>query len=108
MFEAQKISTRCCSQKCSSKHYKLRKRLEKTGKATEEIQQSGTIRPKVNAVSKALIKNKEFLTVKELSILLGCSRPTIYNLIKLGKIKATNIGIKSTLIKRSNIDKLFE
>lgn len=108
MFEAQKVTTLYCSHKCNSKHYKLKKKLERKEKAEAVLIQPERFRPKVKAIDRAMIKDKEFLTVKELAVLFGCSRPTVYKLIKTGKIKAKNIGEKQTYIKRSDIDKLFE
>ena len=108
MFEAQKVSTLYCSHKCNSRHYKLKKKLERKEVAEAALVQSQTFKPKVKAIDRAMIKDKEFLTVKELAVLFGCSRATVYKLINTGKIKAKNIGEKQTYIKRSNIDKLFE
>jgi len=39
--------------------------------------------------------------------LLGCSSKTIYRLIEKGTIKATNIGDRLTLIKRTEVDHIF-
>lgn len=108
MFEAQKVTTLYCSHKCNSKHYKLKKKLERKEKVEAVLIQPERFRPKAKAIDRAMIKDKEFLTVKELAVLFGCSRPTVYKLIKTGKIKAKNIGEKQTYIKRSDIDKLFE
>jgi excisionase family DNA binding protein len=108
MFEAQKVSTLYCSHRCSSRHYKLKKKLELKKQAEAPIKNPELFRPKVKAMDIELIKEKEFLTVSELSVLFNCSRPTIYNLINRGKINANNIGYKKTLIRRSDIDKLFE
>jgi len=108
MFEAQKVSTLYCSHKCNSKHYKLKKSLERKEQAEAPIMQPQTFRPKAKAIDRAMIKDKEFLTVKEVAALFGCSRPTVYKLINTGKIKAKNIGDKQTYIRRSDIDKLFE
>jgi excisionase family DNA binding protein len=108
MFEAQKVSTLYCSHQCNSKHYKLKKKLERKEQAELPFVEPSTFKPKVKAIDRAMIKNKEFLTVKELAVLFGCSRPTVYKLIKAGKIKAKNIGDKQTYIRRSDIDKLFD
>jgi excisionase family DNA binding protein len=53
------------------------------------------------------IKKKEFLTVRDASRLLNSSRQTIYNLIEKGTIKAVNLSQRKTLIKRDEIDSLF-
>lgn len=107
MFEAQKVTTLFCSHKCNSANYKLRKKLEKISEVGKEITQPQPFKPKVSALSRAMLQDKDFLSVKEISVLLGCSRQTVYTLINTGKIQATNLNKKKTLIKRSNIDKLF-
>ena len=53
------------------------------------------------------LKAKEFLTVRDMAKLLNCSIRTAYNLINRDLIKAVNISERKTLIKRSEIDKLF-
>lgn len=58
-------------------------------------------------MTSASLKEKEFLTVREVSKLLNCSLRTTYNLIENGSIKAVNLAQRKTLVKRSDIDKLF-
>jgi len=53
------------------------------------------------------LRTKEFLTVKDVAKLLNCSIRTAYHLIEKGTIKAVNLAQRKTLIKRSEIDKLF-
>lgn len=55
-----------------------------------------------------IINAKELLTVKEVSVLLRCSKKTIYRNIKNGNIKATNLGKRITRIKRADINDLFK
>ena len=107
MFETQKVSTLYCSHKCNSKHYKLKKKLENKERAELPIIQQAEFKPKINALDKVLIKDKEFLTVKDVSTLFDCNPKTVYSFIKKGTIKATNLGKRKILIKRSNIDNLF-
>lgn len=108
MFEAQKITTGYCSHKCNSKHYKLKKKLERKEIAEMPLPVKSVFKPKIKAIDKALIKEKEYLTVREVACLFNCSPKTIYAIIRTGKFKATNLGARRTYIKRSNIDKLFE
>jgi excisionase family DNA binding protein len=54
------------------------------------------------------LKAKEFLTVRNVATLLNSSIRTAYRLIQTGKIQAVNISERKTLVKRSEIDKLFE
>lgn len=110
MYEAQKTTTKYCSHKCNSQHYKLRKRLEK--KAEIESKQTEVIQTKFKSVSKQInilsIKEKEFLTPKEVALLIGCDTRTIHRLIKANTIKATNLGTRLTRIKRKDIEDLFQ
>ncbi|QQR98586.1 MAG: helix-turn-helix domain-containing protein [Sphingobacteriales bacterium] len=108
VFEAQKVSTKFCKHQCSQRNYKLRAKLAKKGEAELQLTNSLAFQPKVNATSLELIKHKEFLSVTELSKLLNCSRQTIYNIINTGNIKAVNLLSKKTLIRRVDIDQLFE
>lgn len=108
MFEAQKVSTLYCSHKCNSRHYKLKKKLERKEHAELPFVEPTTFKPRAKAIDRAMIKDKEFLTVRDISILFGCSRPTVYKLINTGKLKAKNIGLKQTYVRRSDIDKLFQ
>lgn len=100
-FIAKTTVTRYCSDDCAKRAYKARKRAEKIGVSVAEIQR---IRQKPIEDLKA----REFLTVMQVSKLIGCSKQNVYKLINTGKLKATNILIKKTIVKRSEIDKLFE
>lgn len=99
-FIAKTTVTRYCSDDCAKKAYKARKRAEKIGVSVAETQQ---IRQKPIED----LKVREFLTVMQVSKLIGCSKQNVYKLINTGKLKATNILIKKTIVKRSEIDKLF-
>jgi excisionase family DNA binding protein len=107
MFEAQKISTRYCSHKCNSASYKLKAKLIKKGIAEAETFRAIKPKPKVKALNMAIIKEKEFLSVRDIASLFECTPKTIYNIIKQGTIKAVRISSRKTLIKRSTLDKLF-
>lgn len=100
-FTAYTTKTKYCSKKCNGNHYKAKKRKQKI-----YVSQNETLNKKNEDLE--LIKNMEFLTVKQTSILLNCSRQNIYKMINAGKISATNILQNKTLIKRSVIDRLFE
>jgi excisionase family DNA binding protein len=53
------------------------------------------------------LKAKEFLTVRDVSALLNISLRTTYRLIEQGNIKAVNLSERKTLVKRSDIDRIF-
>lgn len=107
-FIAKTLKTRYCSKICNSRAYKDKLREEKLQEA-----KSGVVREKTTTLphpvesNLKVIQGKEVLTVLEVSKLLGLSKPTVYRLIKEGKIKATKISARNTRIHRSEIDKLF-
>ena len=59
MFEAQKITTKYCSHKCNSQHYKLRKRLE----IKKEIEVD--TKEKINSNFKAKTTQLDLLKIKD-------------------------------------------
>lgn len=99
-FVAQTTRTRYCSHKCNSRHYKL---LQKDNKIEASNQETTRV---INKPIEA-IKEKEFLTIPDLAKLINCSIRTAYNLVNSGSIKAVKLSERKTLIKRSEIDKLF-
>ncbi len=100
-FTAKTTVTKYCSDTCAKRAYKARKRAEKIESSKKET--IATVQKPIHE-----LKAKEFLTVREMSQLLNCSVRTGYRLIKDHKIKAVNLGQRKTIIKRSEIDKLFE
>jgi len=86
---------------CSKRAYKARLRAGKVEQSNKE-----THRIKSQPIEE--LKAKEFLSVTQVSKLIGCSRQNVYNLINTGKLKATNILLKKTIVKRSDLDKLFK
>ena len=99
-FTARTTVTKYCSLRCSSMAYKARKRTERVQKSNLE-----TIKIKSKTIEE--LKAKEFLTVSDVSKLIGCSRQNVYKLINTGKLKATNILKKKTIVRRCDLDKLF-
>lgn len=99
-FEARTTVTKTCSDSCAKRLYKQKAKAAKIERSDIE-----TKAIKVQPLTE--LKAKEFLTVRDLSKLLNCSVRTTYYLIGNGNIKAVNIAKRKTLIKRSEIDKLF-
>jgi excisionase family DNA binding protein len=99
-FEARTTVTKTCSDSCAKKLYKARKKANKIEASNKETQ---TIKAKPIDELKA----KEFLTVRDAAKILNCSRQMIYTLIDSGRLKAVNLKVKKTIIKRSEIDQLF-
>ena len=100
-FTARTTVTKYCSHRCGSLANKAKKRAEKVQKSNTETKQI-----KTKPIEE--LKAREFLTVTQVSKLIGCSRQNVYNLINTGKLKATNILLKKTIVKRSDLDKLFK
>jgi excisionase family DNA binding protein len=90
-----------CSKKCNSAAYKAKIRDEKVNVSNQE-----THRIKTQSIEG--LKAKEFLTVRDVATLLNSSIRTVYRLIEQGNIKAVNIAERKTLVKRSDLDKLFD
>jgi excisionase family DNA binding protein len=100
-FTARTTTTLYCSHRCNSAAYKAKQRAGKVEQSNKETQ-----RIKSQPIEE--LKVKEFLSVTQVSKLIGCSRQNVYNLINTGKLKATNILLKKTIVKRSDLDKLFK
>ena len=96
IFTAHKTSTAYCSHRCANLAYKERVRK----KRVQEFQLKFDEEAKPQS-------EKEFLTPTEVSAFLGVERTSIYRYIRYGKIKAVIFDGK-TLIRRSDIDKMFD
>lgn len=100
-FLAKKTTTKYCSLKCASKDYKQRlknKKIENSNLQTIKIKNQPLID----------LKDKEFLNVRQLALLLGFSIKTVYRLINTKRINAYNFSERKTLIRRCDINALFE
>jgi len=100
-FKARTTTTMYCSHRCNSAAYKAKIRAVKVEGSNKE-----TRRIKTQPIEE--LKAKEFLTVREVALLLNCSVRSAYNYIESKTIKATNLGQRVTRVKRSEIDKLFQ
>ena len=99
-FIARTTVTKYCSEKCNRKHYKELKRAQKIEKSNNETQQ---IRNK--PISE--LKEKEYLNISEVCMLIGISRRTVYRLIKNGNLIKIKIGTR-TIIKRTTLNKFLD
>ncbi|WP_312076461.1 helix-turn-helix domain-containing protein [Chryseobacterium sp.] len=100
-FIAKTTVTRYCSDVCAKKAYKARIRAEKIDVSIAETQQ-------IKNKPIEDLKAREFLTVVQVSKLIGCSKQNVYKLINTGKLKATNILVKKTIVLRTDIDNMFK
>lgn len=98
-FTARTTVTQCCSDHCSKRYYKLKKKGEKIEKSNQETLQ-------VLSLPLESLKAKEFLSVAEASKLLGVSKRTLYRLMEKDELKFAKIG-KRTIIKRTELDNFF-
>lgn len=105
VFVAQKTTTRFCSDKCRGKNGKLRERNAKI-----EISNAATALSQKKEQKDVFddIKEKQFLTVKDASILLNMSPKTVYRLIEREAINAVQFSERKTLIRRSDIERYFD
>lgn len=101
-FTARTTTTMYCSHRCNSTAYKAKKRAEKI-----QVSKAETIRV-VKSRPIEELKTKEFLRVTEVARLIGCSRQNVYSLINTGKLRATNILIKKTIVRRLDLDELLK
>lgn len=99
-FTAKKTTTKYCSHLCNSRAYKANAKQQKINKTNTE-----TVKTILFPIEQ--INAKDFLTVKEVSLLLNCSIKSIYRCINKGNLNSINIGERITRIKRTDIDKLF-
>ncbi len=100
-FTARTTVTKYCSLRCGSMAGKAKKKAEK-------VFQSNTETKQIKNQPIEALKAKEFLTVREVALLLNVSVRSAYYYIQSGRINAVNLGQRITRVKRSGIDKLFE
>lgn len=100
-FIAKTTKTRYCSHNCNRKAYKAKQRIEKINKASQVIE------TKKESSDIEIVQLKDFLTVKDASLLLGCSTKTVYRLINDGTIKAVNLSSRLTRISKKSLKEIF-
>lgn len=99
VFIVHKTTTEYCCHRCSNLAYKAKKRKEKVKAFEQEY---------IHALPpKADVERVEFLTPTKAAKLLGICRASVYNYLKAGAITAVQFKGK-TLIRRKDIDKLFD
>lgn len=100
-FTAKTTVTKFCSHNCARRNHKLKKKNEKIEKSNEEVK-------KIKTRSIEELKAKEFLSVRDVATLIGCSRQAAYDMINSGRLYAVNLMKKKTIVRRKDLDKLFE
>ena len=100
-FIAHTMVTKYCCKSCIDAAYKDRRNKRKLEEyvKTEEQQPLASV---------GVIGDKAFLTPNECAVLLGVCRSTIYNMLACGQLRALQMRRRKTLIRRSDIEKLFD
>ena len=100
-FYALKTSTRFCSKSCNDRAYKMRQRVNTVKKAESEnltVSQEHTF---------SVINQKEYLSIKEVGILLGITSRAVYNYIYSGQLKAIKLSTRLTIVHKSDVDSMM-
>ena len=82
-------------------HHKQRNAAKETKKKSQ--------RDFLRAVEPVMeLQQQENLTFSKAAILLGCTRQYVYKLVEHGKLPASRLSSRMALIRRSDIEKMFE
>ena len=100
VFTAKTTVTKYCSHDCNRKDYKRKLKAERVQIVNKET--SAKIAQPIEQV-----QAKEILSVKEVSILLGCSVRTIYRLIENGTLKSVKLSERLTRINKKDLSGLL-
>ncbi|WP_373698008.1 helix-turn-helix domain-containing protein [Porphyromonas loveana] len=101
VFYAQKITTRYCSHTCNSRAYKANKRKErvKTSEAlTHRVIQERPIEQ---------LRDRPFLSIAETATLLGLSLQGVYKQIYAGRLRASKITSRLSVVRREDIEQML-
>ncbi len=100
-FEAQKVSTKYCSDRCSKLAYKARSR-----KAQVENVEAQT-KAIIDERSLSYIKDKDYLSIAQAAILMGVSLQAVYKMIYIGQLIAYKLTSRLSFVKREDIDTML-
>ena len=96
-FYAHKESTRYCSHTCNSRAYKQMKREAKT-RTIETAEQEKKVKD---------IIDRPYLKISEAGRLLGVARQTIYEHIYAGRLRASKITNRLSVVRREDIEQML-
>lgn len=99
-FIAKTTVTKYCSDRCSKRAYKSRKRAQ-------AIENSKELPSQITTALEGRIDHLTYLSIAQTSDLIGVSRSTIHRIVKKGKVKVLKIG-KRVIIPKSEILKLIQ
>lgn len=100
-FEAQKVSTKYCSHRCANLAYKQATREKRVKQVEAETHFIKSEKPKEN------VKDKEYLSIAQTSVLLGLSLQAVYKMIYAGHLVASKLSNRLSFVKREDIDKML-
>ena len=100
-FHAQKVTTRFCSKRCAEHAYKDRLRNSQVQAAEQKVKEKTVLQPLQELQSKA------YLSISETATILGLTRMSIYNLIYSGKLRASKLSGRLTLIRKEDIETML-
>jgi excisionase family DNA binding protein len=100
-FIAKTTVTKYCSSQCSKRAYKVRMRNSKIEESEQETQE-------IRVKSQDEIREKDYLTVKDVALLVGCSTRTVNKWVISGRLPAVRFSERKTIIKRSEMERLFK
>jgi len=110
IFIAKTTVTKNCSDVCRKRAYKLRQRELKIQTALSEQQSTLSVTSKT-VVRKPIqhqdLNDKQFMSINEISDLIGISRWSIQRMLKRGEIPFKQFGRKK-IINRQELEKLFK
>jgi excisionase family DNA binding protein len=93
-FIAKTTVTKCCSDYCAKRSYKLRIRNKKIANAKCEDQISRKPEEEFTSIQIKSIQAKRFLNLKEAAFLLNISPLTLRRWVLSGKMKSNKLGKK--------------
>ena len=83
-----------CSEECAEQAKETRKKRQRNFlRAVEPVME---------------LQQQEYLTFSKAAILLGCTRQYVYKLVEQGKLPASRLSSRMALVRRSDIEKMFE
>ena len=100
-FEAQKVSTKYCSHRCANLAYKQATREKRVKQVEAETHFIKSEKPKEN------VKDKEYLSIAQASVLLGLSLQAVYKMIYAGHLAAYKLSSRLSFMRREDIDKIL-
>ena len=94
VFTTKSGMQKFCSEECAEQAKEARKKRQRDFlRAVEPVMK---------------LQQQEYLTFSKAAILLGCTRQYVYKLVAQGKLPASRLSSRMALVRRSDIEKMFE